>query len=143
MARIKETRPAIEEADRYVIPIAGRPVSRCYLDSGFGILFYSGGPKTEIRIESRIRFVKAGSQSVSDLQEPASLVPLLGLFGRVVTGAYAFKNGSLRVDFEDGSRIEVDPGERFEPWEVSAEDGLKIVSTPGGDIAFWQSFARD
>src|SRR5258708_39253135 len=101
MARIKETRPAIEEADRYVIPIAGRPVSRCYLDSGFGILFYSGGPKTVIRIERKIRFVHAGSQCVSDLQEPASLVPLLGLFWRVVTGADAIKYGNHRVDFED------------------------------------------
>jgi len=139
MARIRESRPAAEEADRYVIPIGGRPVSRIYLDGRFGLCFYSGGPTTEISIGSRMRFVEQEQSSIADPQEPATLVPVLRLFGRRVTSAYAFKDGSLRVEFQDGSRLEVDPGEKFEPWEVSAQDGLKIVSTPGGGIAFWQS----
>lgn len=71
--------------------------------------------------------------------DPRSLGPLLILFGKTVLSAQAFKNGALRIEFEDDLVLEVDPGEKYEPWELSARNGLMIVSLPGGKLAYWKA----
>ncbi len=34
--------------------------------------------------------------------------------------------------------LQVDPDEKYEAWDVSANDGLMIVSLPGGELAYWE-----
>jgi len=133
-----------EQDDRYVLPLWGRSVSRCYVDYGFGLCFYVDGPSTEIRIEGRMRLVKNGHAQVmidpgpGTGPDPRALGPLLILFGKTVISAHAFKNGALNILFEDDLLLQVDPGEKYEPWEISANNGLKLVSTPGGKLAYWK-----
>jgi Family of unknown function (DUF6188) len=142
-----DSRPAVEEHDRYVLPLAGRSVSRCYVDYAFGICFYVGGPSTEIRIEGKIRLLANGRDEVvvepgtNVVSDPRSLGPLLILFGKSVIWAHAFKNGALKVLFEGDLMMEVDPGGKYEAWELSAKGGLKLVSVPGGSIAYWKPLA--
>jgi hypothetical protein len=133
-----------ERDDRYVLPLWGRSVSRCFVDYGFGLCFYVDGPSTEIRIEGKMRLLKNGHQQAlvdpgpGAGPDPRTLGPLLILFGKTVISAHAFKNGELRILFEDDLILEVDPGEKYEPWEVSASNGLKLVSTPGGNLSSWK-----
>ena len=135
------SRPVIEEDDRYVLPLAGRSVSQIQVDFRFGLCFYANGPNAEIAIEGKIRLLANGQEAVFDPNNPSSMGPLLILFGKSVVWAHAFKNGALKVLFEGDLLLEVDPGEKYEPWEVSANDGLKIVSLPGGELAYWKSLA--
>lgn len=133
-----------ERDDRYVLPLWGRSVSRCYVDYAFGLCFYADGPTTEIRIEGKMRLLKNGHSEVmvdpgpGAGPDPRSLGPMLILFGKTVTSAHAFKNGVLKITFEDDLLLEVDAGEKYEPWGISASDGLKLVSTPGRKLAYWK-----
>jgi len=134
--------PAIEEDDRYVIPLKGRSVSRCYVDFAFGLLFHEDGPRTEVRIEGKMRLISSEKEIVAEPADVASLGPFVALFGQSVTESAAFKNGTLRIQFAHGLQLEAEPLERFESWAVTADDGLRIVSLPGGSLAFWQSTAE-
>lgn len=136
-------RAAIEENDRYIIPIEKRWVSRCYFDGRFGLCFYSDGPQTEIAIATELRLKQSEHQTTGNPEIPGSLAPMLSLFGQRVSKAYAYKNGRLSVEFDTGLHLEVEPNSRFEAWEVSAQDGLKLVATPGGGVAFWQSVRQE
>jgi hypothetical protein len=142
-----DSRAAEEESDRYVLPLAGRSVSRCYIDYAFGLCFYNNGPSTEIRIEGKIRLLANRDQVVlvdpgpGSGPDPRLLGPLLVLFGKSVIWAHAFKSGALKILFEGELILEVDPGQKYEPWELSSSSGLKLVSLPGGSIAYWKPLA--
>ena len=45
--------------------------------------------------------------------------------------------GQLIISFETGLTLKVDPDQRYESWQISSDDGLLIVCTPGGDLAIW------
>jgi hypothetical protein len=68
------------------------------------------------------------------------LSPILGIMRNIVSGGIAFESGALELIFEDGKRIEVPQGSRFEAWALAGPgglNGLKIVSTPDGGLAIW------
>jgi hypothetical protein len=134
---------AIEEADRYVLPLGERRVSRIYIDFAFGIFFWEPGPGIEIRIGGRIR-LRHGSEKevIANPADPASLCPLLSLFGLSVANAYALKDGTLKVEFKENIVLQIDPDDKYEAWELASSEGLnglKLVSLPGGRVAFWQN----
>lgn len=133
---------AIEETDRYILPLGNRKVSRIYIDFALGLFFWEAHPKLEIRIEGKIRIMRNSMPEVIvDPSKPESLGPALFLFNRTVRWAHAFKDGTLKIQFTDNNALQVDPGIKYEPWEVASEGGLKgmkLVSLPGGSIAFWQ-----
>jgi hypothetical protein len=41
--------------------------------------------------------------------------------------------GQLVISFETGLTLKVNPDQRYESWQISSDDGLLIVCTPGGD----------
>ena len=45
--------------------------------------------------------------------------------------------GQLIISFETGLTLKVDPDQRYESWQISSDDGLLIVCTPGGDLTIW------
>lgn len=138
-----EAYKAIEKSDRYILPLANRRVSRLYLDFAFGLCFWDSGPKLEIRIEGKMRLSRGKETEIlADPANPETLGPLLVLFGRTVNLAHAFKDGRLKVEFEENTVLQIDAGEKFEPWELVSEggvNGLRLISMPGGSIAFWQA----
>src|SRR5215469_12092756 len=132
-------RSVIEDNDRYILPLTGRSVSRCYVDFALGLCFFSDGPATKIRIEGRISLLSNGQEISANPNDPSSLGPLLILFGKSVTAAEAVKDGTLRIAFEGGLVLRVDADDKYEAWELVADDGLKLVSSPGGQLAYWKS----
>ena len=66
-----------------------------------------------------------------------SFAPLLALMSRTVKRAEAFKNGSLLLVFNEGDVLAVDADPNYEPWNIAGENGLRVVSVPGGDLAIW------
>jgi hypothetical protein len=45
--------------------------------------------------------------------------------------------GRLDIVFA-GLTIAVPPDERYEAWQVRADNGLLMVCVPGGDVAIWK-----
>jgi len=123
----------VEEQDRWVLPLAGRTVVRCLIDYSFGLLL-DGEPDVTVSL-SNFRFRDShGQDHVLDAEADRRLLaPALACFGLTVESAYALKLGPLQIQFADGSRIEADPDDQFESWQVSGPGNILIVSPAGGD----------
>ena len=70
--------------------------------------------------------------------DATALAPALRLFGLTVDRAEAHKDGTLEVAFADGSGLRIAPDPSSEAWEFAGEQGVRVVSLPGGDLAVWQ-----
>jgi hypothetical protein len=46
-------------------------------------------------------------------------------------------DGYLSVDFDNDLRLRVEPDEHYESWQISSDDDLLIVCTPGGELTIW------
>jgi hypothetical protein len=51
--------------------------------------------------------------------------------------------GRLRLTFDNDLHLEVAPHRQWEAWQISSDDGLLIVCTPGGDLTIWYPTQRD
>ena len=47
----------------------------------------------------------------------------------------------FRVDFSDGTRLDVEPDDAYEAWNVSGPDGALIVCTRGGSLVTWSKYS--
>ena len=89
-----------------------------------------------VTIEGGFRCSRADEVwSGQPLTVPA-LERLLPLLMRDLTSATVDQEGGLSLDFGD-SRITVPVDDSYEAWQVSADDGLLVVSTPGGALSYW------
>ncbi len=66
-----------------------------------------------------------------------ALAPLLRLIRDELTGGLARSDGVLELTFSSGDSITVDSCSAYEAWQISAPDGLLLVSLPGGGLAEW------
>ncbi|BBH66685.1 hypothetical protein ACTI_33700 [Actinoplanes sp. OR16] len=101
-------------------------------DFGYTVaLTFSGG--YEIRIETAFTLFESGrGREITPGEEgDAELV------GRVVESAAGDDRGGLRIDFGGGVRLIVPADDDFEAWTLAGPDGLKVVSTPGGELSVW------
>jgi hypothetical protein len=46
-------------------------------------------------------------------------------------------HGQLSFSFETGLTLKADHDQHYESWQISSDDGLLIVCTPGGDLTVW------
>ncbi|OAN30215.1 hypothetical protein A4X20_09880 [Mycolicibacterium iranicum] len=92
-----------------------------------------------IVIESAIRFERGNSaRNLFAEEDPdEDLQPLRELVGSIIDEAAVDPAGALRVGFSDGTRLQVEPDDAYEAWNVSGPDGALIVCTPGGALVTW------
>jgi hypothetical protein len=65
--------------------------------------------------------------------------PVLTLYGETVESCRAAKGGALDIEFAGGTRVHVEPDDRYEAWELAGEaPGLRVVCGPGGALSVWQ-----
>lgn len=92
----------------------------------------------EIDIAGEFSMRIGGEQINFDLTEhglePAELPSLLH---RKIASAIAEESGALALDFEDGTRLRVEPSPRYEAWTMTGPHGRMIVCMPGGELAIW------
>lgn len=124
-----------EFEDRYFIPLDGVRISSVQVDSQ--LTFHA----EDFQLVCELGFaVEQGERS--DWVVPgdtATVLPAVMLFNRRLEGAIAYKNGMLRLLFEDGSTLRALPHESYEAWNLNGADGLNIVCMPGGDLAVWST----
>jgi hypothetical protein len=68
-----------------------------------------------------------------------ALEPIHRLVGRSVSNATAESSGALRVTFDDGSMLIVQPDAAYEAWSVAGPNGALVVCTAGGKLAVWSA----
>lgn len=92
----------------------------------------------ELTIEGSLRMVLAdGSEWHGDPISPRVAEQLIQLLNTPVTAAVVDPRGTLTVAFGKANLV-VPYDEMYEAWQMRSEEGLLIVSTPGGDLAIWQ-----
>ncbi len=129
----------IEHKDHWVIPLEGQTVSRCFLDTAFGIEFWENGSEITLRIEGGFLFKENGEEHKLYPDQPAALGPVLSVFQKEVCHSIAGKEGRLYIEFSDGSRLSVAADSEYEAWEIVGSGGLRVVCEPGGRLSVWQS----
>jgi len=126
-----------EQEDRYLIDLKPFSVSRCYVDYSFGIQVLEKDLELDIRIGGNFVFSHRGVKIDCDPSVKSTLCPALEIFNLKFEQVSAFKEGSLEICFEDQKQIFVPVDQSYESWEISASNGLLIVSQPSGGLAIW------
>ena len=130
----------VEDNGRWQLPLDKCSVTQCCVDYGVTLRLDHPAGHFELRIEQALDFVAAdGAASTLDPEEdPTGLGPLLACTRTTVAAATAFHDGRLEISFADGSRVSVSASDDYEAWELAGPSGLRMVSTPGGDLTVWQ-----
>ena len=131
-----------DEADDIPLPLRGKTVSRCIVDSALGIDFIEAGQRSTIRIESRFLIRGLGTEKSLSIGRIEEMGKALSLIGKTVTKALARRDGALGVTFDDGTILSVPPDSSIEAWEFAAPDRSIVVSLPGGGLSTWVSVER-
>ncbi|SEA74320.1 MULTISPECIES: DUF6188 family protein [unclassified Mycobacterium] len=76
-----------------------------------------------------------------DTDRPEAFETMYSLVGKRVSTSRISDNGSLSLEFEDGSQIVVEPDKEYEAWTATGPDGLVIVCMAGGELAIWSGIA--
>lgn len=96
----------------------------------------------ELRIGSAFLLRDADSAEVSlnpgDFSAAGELLSRV-LHQRIVTATAEDAGGALRIEFGNGTRIDVSPSPTFEAWTFVTATGMRSVSLPGGGLAIWES----
>jgi uncharacterized protein DUF6188 len=94
-------------------------------------------------VDDHCPFTYTAGGGQSSVLEPegirSRLGPALDCFDRKVQKLLARKpDGRLDLTFTDGSRIDVEPLDEYEAWEIAGPGSLKLVCRPGGgEPAIW------
>jgi hypothetical protein len=54
-----------------------------------------------------------------------------------VSSVTAFKGSHLEVVFGDNAILHVPADDKYESWGLVGDNGMRIVSVPGGELAVW------
>jgi hypothetical protein len=95
-----------------------------------------GSSRTSLTIETPCRLKKLNENLLLTPEKTPTVAPILALFNSVVIGVAVKKTGQLKVEFQDGHSLEVDPHEQYEAWQIGCSAGLLICS-PGGLVSFF------
>jgi hypothetical protein len=135
--------------DRWELPVARTgesvgAVDQLRIDFAFTLVIST---LLEIRIETAFSVISAGVEVVFDPEDARSLRPLLDLHEVGVLAATVSKAGPVRVEFQDGRSLRVQPDDRYEACAVRlrAPGGgrrVEFIVLPGGGLAEFGSTSR-
>src|SRR5262245_27735942 len=101
------------------LPIAGHQVSRCIVDWAITLEFLDGFPETRIRIGGPFNLREGGEESAINPEDPRSAGRAISVVRKVVARGIAFRDGTLRLEFTDETKLVVPPRPAYEAWELS------------------------
>ena len=131
-----------DEAKDIPLPLRGKTVSRCIVDSALGIDFIEEGQRSTIRIERPFLLRALGADKSLSIGRVEDMGKALLLIGKTVTKALARSDGALGVVFDDGTILSVPPDALSEAWEFAGPDRSGIVSLAGGVLSTWVEAER-
>lgn len=122
--------------------ITGRRLSQFSMATGGIRLAFWGEDATsigrEILIEHSTLELSRAREATRKYQWNDDVVAtsLLSVLDQKVT-RLDLTDGYLSVEFDSQLRLRVEPDQHYESWEISSDDHLLIVCTPGGDLTIW------
>ncbi len=113
--------------------LAGRSLIQFCVGSGVR-LDLDGSPNYEITIESPLSIPARNIERA----EPTSADVVLALRELLMQPVHSVieRDGELTVVFESVT-ITVQPDDKYEAWQIRADDETMIVCVPGGELAVW------
>lgn len=131
----------LQHDDRYELPVGGGSVTGLMLDWAVNLQITADTDEYSLRI-GRLFELRIGDDEpvvVDPEGPPSGLAAVLNLLRLDVTRVAAFKNGHLEADFTSGTSIKVPASDDYEPWEITAQSGARMVSTPGRGLTVWET----
>lgn len=122
--------------------ITGRRLSQFSMAvSGIRLAFWGEDAASigrEILIEhATLELARPGDEArTHEWNEDAVAAWLLAALDRKVT-RIDVTHGYLSVHFENDLRLRVEPDRQYESWQISSDNQLLIVCTPGGELTIW------
>jgi hypothetical protein len=107
------------------------------IDHAATLCFLDDGPAIRLRIATTIQLVARGEGLNLEPNHAGSLAPLLGLLRSVVATATVTAESVFILNFDSGQELRIPPSDDFESWDLLAEDGSRLICTPGGEIVTW------
>ena len=134
------TEQIVEEDEYFLLPLDGREVTQCRVDSDFSLV--SCEPTRDdvvIRVASFRLAGRSGDETLIDAEGPRDrLAPALTLYRDRIGHAKAWKDGRLEITFSSGRTLTASPDPDYESWEVSGPGSIMLVCVPGGgEPAIW------
>lgn len=123
------------------IPLQGRSVTRCIVDTGFTLEFGTqpgscllriGGP-FQLKSEEAVFALHGGVTS--------GLGPALTLFGRSIESSVVDSTGELVILFSGDVTARISASDLFESWELVMENGYRAICGARGNLTVWSSDA--
>ncbi|MFF3418818.1 DUF6188 family protein [Streptomyces sp. NPDC002698] len=133
----------VEHDNRWILNLRGQGVARITVDYRLTLALDEGWEvvlETPARLSSGPAHTNPDVLLVPETQDVAAALPL---FGTKVVSAVAFKSGTLRMVFEDGTHLTCPTDAAFEAWQITGPGGWRFVSLPGGDLGVWSASAAN
>lgn len=128
-----------EREDAWVLHL-GKRVTTVRVGTGFNIELLDGLDRVEISIGGPFQLTQGCVVREFDPEQWTKLGPALTVIHKIVEQAVAFKDGRLRLEFADGSRVTSGPHPQFESWQIQGWDAdapMLIVCGIGGQLFVW------
>jgi Family of unknown function (DUF6188) len=117
-----------EYEDRREWDIGGYEIIRLHIDYRFGIQIWGSEGEATFEIEAPFSILSSGVEHLCDPEDKASLTPALFLHARPVKSIVAYRNGLLRINFNDGLSLSVPKRiDGFETWESFGSGELQDI----------------
>jgi hypothetical protein len=128
-----------ELGDRWSLTVGSAEGTRLCFDWAVNLTVADAQQEVDVRLEGTTYVVDPAGNSVRVVPEGdlVTLSPMLTVLRRRLIRLDAFKEGRLELEFARGLLLQVAASEHFEPWQITGQSGLLIVSTPGAGLAVW------
>jgi uncharacterized protein DUF6188 len=127
--------------------LSGRRLWQYSIGGGIRLSFWGENittPRGEILIEEETVEITQPGQQAQQVPCRSELIAtsLLNTLDHRLSRAQ-INEGRLQLTFDNDLHLEVAPHRQWEAWQISSDDGLLIVCTPGGDLAIWYPAQSD
>ena len=122
-----------EREDRWELDTQALDVISLSIDN---VLRLHLGDDLVLTIEGEAALVRDGHEQLLGT-DSAGVLAALSVMWQPVESVRCFKDGRLEVRLGGSAVLRVAADERYEPWNIEARNGARVVSTPGGELAVW------
>jgi hypothetical protein len=110
---------------------------RCSVDQALTLHFAKDDISATIRLEGTLVLTAPNSRFEVAPEDRRTLLPVLQLIGRTLTAIECSQDGNLYLSLGEDVTIVAKADQDYEAWELQADNGLRIVSMPGGGLSLW------
>jgi hypothetical protein len=111
------------------------------IDFRLNLLFAEVESHTWLHIETPAWLRCEGAEILLTPEQTTTLAPVLKFFNSAVNHMSIERIGNIRVNFREGSALNIAPHDTYEAWQVGYSnqgENLLLVCAPGGEVACYR-----